>query len=108
MTVSYVKVEGTVCPFPQLKFPALMRRPEGEIDLLVGIHEAGLHPRVLSCVGNLRLMSNQFGSGYLLDGSYEQLSNSPVLLSREAYEKTHSVQFLAATKSPTLKVVNRV
>ena len=45
-------------------------RPKGRVDLLIGIHEAGLFPTCKEERGNLRLMSSSFGSGLVLEGAH--------------------------------------
>ena len=39
-----------------------VERPVGEVDILVGIHEAELYPITVDCIGNLRLFSSIFRS----------------------------------------------
>ena len=45
-------------------------RPQGEVDLLVGIQCAGLHPTrsIGGTVENLGLCQSKFGTGWLLEG----------------------------------------
>ena len=54
---------------PDLSF---VSRPVGEVDLLIGVQNAGLFPGVVELerhrVGNIRLPSSVFGTGMLLDG----------------------------------------
>ena len=53
-------------------FPAInvadVARPVGEVDLLLGIKHAELHPVPVEVAGSLRLLSSRFGTGLLLDG----------------------------------------
>ena len=62
--------------FPMIDSDKLTR-PWGPVDLLVGIQMAEIHPVVKDQdrhkVGNLRLLTSQFGSGYLLDGAHEDI-----------------------------------
>ena len=75
--------------FPQLRSPALVDRPEGTIHLLVGIQYAGMFPWVndhkKDKCGNLRLLSSNFGSGFLLDGSHPDIKGLPMMMSPEAH-----------------------
>ena len=63
------------------------------MDLCIGIHEPRLHPRTEACIDNICLLTSIFGTGALLDGNHEAVSNSPVLVSREAFKKTHASQY---------------
>ncbi|WP_416879643.1 hypothetical protein, partial [Litorimonas sp.] len=76
--------------FPQLD-PSRVQRPTGEIDLLLGIHLASLHPTVSACniVGELRVCNSLFGTGLLLDGCDPRIripENKNVRLDHSAYE----------------------
>ena len=59
--------------FPELKgdYSKIMR-PTGDVDLLIGINDAHLHPYLANpgkhCKGKLRLLASKFGTGYLLNG----------------------------------------
>ena len=41
--------------FTQIKEHQI-RRLEGEVDILIEIENAGLHPRMIECINNLRLL----------------------------------------------------
>ena len=51
----------------------LLRRPVGDIDILIGIDHVGLHPFKHEEVGQLGLFKSQFGSGWLLGGAHSVL-----------------------------------
>ena len=53
----------------------LLERPEGEIELLIGLNAFGLHPH--NCQSNLKVMSGQFGTGYLL-GSHPNIQPNKI------------------------------
>ena len=67
--VDRVDVTPILDLFPGLTYEEVYR-PMGEVDLLVGIQEASLHPTVSerSVIDNLRLLDSKFGTGKLLDG----------------------------------------
>ena len=56
----------------------LLERPEGEIELLIGLNAFGLHPHNYECQGNLKVMSSQFGTGYLLGGSHPNIQPNKI------------------------------
>ena len=68
--------------FPELRGDYWkIRRPTGDVDLLIGIQDARLHPYLANpaehCKGNLRLLTSMFGTGYLLDGSHPEIKVEP-------------------------------
>ena len=68
--------------FPELKGDYIkITRPTGDVDLLIGINDAHLHPYLAKpgkhCKGKLRLLTSKFGSGYLLDGSHPEIKVKP-------------------------------
>ena len=48
-------------------------RPKGQVDLILGIGEAGVFPVHKQKIGNLQLLGSCFGSGQLLAGSHSCL-----------------------------------
>ena len=78
--------------FPEVKDLYKILRPEGDVDLLLGIQDADLHPYLAKpnkhCIGNLCLLTSRFGSGYLLDGSHPEIKVVANYLSPEAKEKS--------------------
>ena len=54
-----------------------LERPTGHVDLLIGIQMAEIHPILEKesehKVGNLRVLTSQFGEGYLLDGAHQSI-----------------------------------
>ena len=71
-----------------------IQRPMGDVDLLIGTNDARLHPHLANPdehrKGNLRLMTSQFGTGYLIDGSHPNVKVGPHRANpegtRDAYE----------------------
>ena len=67
-----------------------LRRPVGQVDLLIGIHIAEIHPLVADAkkhkVGKLRLLTSQFGTGFLLNGTHESITPHGGRLCHLAYE----------------------
>ena len=79
--------------FPELRGDYWkIRRPTGDVDLLIGIQDARLHPYLANpaehCKGNLRLLTSMFGTGYLIDGSHPEIKVEPCHLSSGATERT--------------------
>ena len=56
----------------------LLDRPAGDIEILIGVNHFGLHPCELECVGNLKVMSSQFGTGYILGGFHQSIKSDNV------------------------------
>ena len=79
--------------FPMVSKGAL-ERPSGPVDLLVGIHMAGIFPYLANreehLKGNLRLMTSIFGTGFLLDGDHAGISASVMMASPEALKLTRA------------------
>ena len=69
-----------------------IRRPAGEVDILMGIHMAGLHPMPQAVCGNLRLLKSYFGTGWLLDGSHPAIQAPGFYLSEDAVIKSNCVK----------------
>ena len=84
-----VEVEAAQRLFPHLKNVSDVVRPEGEIDVLIGIQYAGLFPwvdkRDRDVEGNLRLMSSKFGTGRLLDGQHPAIKGRSMLQSPDSH-----------------------
>ena len=79
--------------FPELRGDYWkIRRPTGDVDLLIGIQDARLHPYLANpaehCKGNLRLLTSMFGTGFLLDGSHPEIKVEPPHFSPGATERT--------------------
>ena len=51
-----------------------IKRPQGQVDMLIGLHVSSLFPIVENpkkdVVGDLRLLSTKFGTGWLVDGQH--------------------------------------
>ena len=75
--------------FPELKGDYIkIARPTGDVDLLIGINDAHLHPYLANpgkhCKGKLRLLTSRFGTGYFLDGSRPGIKVKPYYFSPDA------------------------
>ena len=96
--------------FPEVKDLYKILRPEGNVDLLLGIQDTKLHPYLKNpnkhCVGNLCLLTSRFGTGYLLDGSHPKIKVIANYLSPEAKEKTRA-NFITRKGSKPPKVSHR-
>ena len=97
--------------FPEVKDLHKILRPEGNVDLLLGIQDAKLHPFLANpnkhCVGNLCLLTSRFGTGYLLDGSHPEIKVVANHLSPEAKEKSRGT-FITRKGIKPPKVSHRI
>ena len=100
---------------PALKvFPEVqgfeISRPKGDVDLLLGIQDANLHPFLANPnkhrVGKLCLLSSKFGTGYLLDGSHPNIKVIANYLNPAAKEKSRGT-FITRKGSKPPKVSHR-
>ena len=76
--------------FPEVE-KIKLTRPYGSVDLLLGIHMAELFPTQMKeshRVGNLRLLSSVFGSGFMLDGAHPSV---------KPHGGEYSVQYIRGT-----------
>ena len=75
--------------FSQIRDISEVERPEGEIDLLIGIQHAGLFPWCADhdrdVRGNLRLLTSRFGTGKVLDGQHKLIKGKPMLQTSESH-----------------------
>ena len=75
--------------FSQIRDLSEVERPEGEIDLLIGIQHAGLFPWCADhdrdVRGNLRLLTSRFGTGRVLDGQHTLIKGKPMLQTAESH-----------------------
>lgn len=67
--IENMNIRGAAQLFPQAALEEL-RRPNGPVDILVGINFASLHPTVVDIKGDLRLLRSRFGKGWVLDGRH--------------------------------------
>ena len=85
-------------------------RPKGEVDLLLGIQDADLHPFLANPkkhrVGKLRLLSSRFGTGYLLDGAHPEIKVIAKALNPAAKEKAQAT-FITRKGGKPAKVSHR-
>ena len=74
--MDHVDIQPALKVFPEVRACDIFR-PKGEVDLLLGIQDADLHPILTNPkkhrVGKLRLLSSRFGTGYLLDGTHPEI-----------------------------------
>ena len=88
--IKFMDVSGVVQLFNPLTEWDL-QRPVGEVDLLIGIQYAGLHPwggeeHATHC--HLRLLMSKFGTGILLDGAHPAISSGPARMERSVFHIT--------------------
>ena len=74
-----IKVENLITLFPHV-YESEVSRPEGEIDVLIGLDYAPLHLQMVTNVNHLVLYQNRFGR--CLGGKHRHLKNSLKTLSR--------------------------
>ena len=96
--------------FPEVKDLYTILRPEGEVDLLLSVHDAHLHPILTNPdkhrVGKLRLLTSKFGSGYLLDGAHPEIKEVTYSLNPAAKEKSRAT-FITRKGGKRAKVSHR-
>ena len=51
----------------------VLARPQGRVDVLIGLHNSKLHGKDVREWGNLRLLKSRFGCGWALRGTHELL-----------------------------------
>ena len=68
-----VKTMAPMNLFPQVTNYSNILQPEGEVDLLIGIHCIKIQPSLITCCGNLGLYSLMYGTGYILGGSHPSI-----------------------------------
>ena len=71
-----IKIDGVkklFSPEIQSAWERVDSRPTGEVELLVGSDNLGLHPSEIEKHGNLKMYKSEFGSGYVLGGSHPAL-----------------------------------
>ncbi len=77
--------------FPHIERRRIVR-PVGEVNLLLGIGPTDLHPylemRDKNCVGKLKALTSEFGTGVVLDGSYTSLDVKGGKITNWVYEIT--------------------
>ena len=56
--------------------PSDVKRPRCKVELLVGMDNIGLHPKIVECKANLALFSSQFGTGKLIGGQHPTIKGS--------------------------------
>ena len=53
--------------------PTVLDRPQGNVDILLGLKNSALHGRTVEQWGNLRLLESPLGCGWSLRGSHQDL-----------------------------------
>jgi len=61
-SMDFVQLDGIMHKFPDLR-PSSLKRPEGQIDLLIGLDKSSLHPKAVRSVEDLTLYESLFGTG---------------------------------------------
>ena len=73
----------------------VMERPQGRVDVLLGLHSSILHGRLSKEWGNLRLLQSRFGCGWVLRRCHEFLQFPhdilPATLSAEAQAMSQAI-----------------
>ena len=95
--VDVSKVKNEFSPQIQDIWSRLEDRPHGEVDLLIGINECGIHPVDMEVSRNLKVQSSLFGSGYLLCGSHPSIKSEAVRWS-DTVNNIHSSSMSISTQ----------
>jgi hypothetical protein len=73
-------------------FPAAtFRRPQGEVDVLLGMNNRRLHPNGVKDVEDLRMMKSRIGPAYLITGSHPALTHRGSSILPEARDLSAAV-----------------
>ena len=67
-------------------------RPQGQVDVLIGLRNSGLHGRDERDWGNLRLLRSKFGCGWAIRGTHEALSYSPTSVKPSYSAELHALR----------------
>ena len=70
--------------FPEVALPDL-ERPEGPVNLMLGLNYATLHPQTARVVGDMRLLKSLFGTGYLVDGVHPEIDSCNIVINHLAH-----------------------
>merc|ERR1712055_1269804 len=74
----------------------MFHRPQGRVDLLLGLRSTRLHGKVVRELGDLRVLETLFGCGWVLKGCHLNLSfnhlNQLPLLSADAHSLNRAEQ----------------
>ena len=81
--IERVLLDDIMHKFPDVR-PMMIWRPEGAVDLLIGLDRSSLHPRHLLSVGELTLYETMFGSGLVIGGTDPILKTSAVVFNAKA------------------------
>ena len=74
--IEKVDVDGVKTLFSQTtqqEWDKIAMRPTGEVELLIGSDNLGLHPTEFEAQGNLKVYKSNFGSGYVIVGKHPAL-----------------------------------
>ena len=88
--IRFMDVSGVVQLFNPLTEWDL-QRPVGEVDLLIGIQYAGIHPwrgEEQSTHGHLRLLTSKYKTGFLLGGTHPSISSGLARMENSVFQIT--------------------
>ena len=66
--IEYCGLENTYSLFPEID-KALLTRPRGPVDILIGMDYHGIHPTSYLSRDHIRITQSKFGTGYILTGA---------------------------------------
>ena len=78
----------------QQKWNLIENRPRS-IDLLLGSSVLGLHPTNYELQGNLKLLSSNFGSGFILTGTHPAIKSHSISWNEDVCSLRHSINKLS-------------
>ena len=73
--------------------PEVVHRPDGQVDILLGLPSSSLHGRHYREWGNMRLLQARFGCGWVLRGCHDNLS-----FPHDAFKPALSAEALAISR----------
>ena len=84
-----------------------IRRPEGQVDMLIRLHASALFPTMNNpeqdVIGNLRLLSSKFRTGWLVDGQHSEIVPSRMRMPSQALHSRNAAEKSCRKTSKTMK-----
>merc|ERR1712055_292210 len=88
--------------YPQEMF----HRPQGRVDLLLGLRNTRLHGKVVKELGDLRVLETTFGCGWVLKGSHPSLSSNHINQLTSLSANAHAVTQAGQSLSPEFQILH--
>ena len=93
-------IKSLVCDYP----PEVLSRPQGDVDLLLGLGNSALHGVTVEQWGNLRLLKSPLGCGWSLRGTHPSLQQGPPRIAPSLSATAYALQQSEADSGEELRV----